>query len=243
MFGIFSDPMAITEFFNFVFAPLMAQGPLFAIVSVSLMISFVFSALYLMLVDQQKMKRIKSEIKEIQEKMKKAQKAGNDKEIKALFSNSMKLQNEMMRLTLKPIIISMLIFFIIIPWMYTNYGDISVKIVDGKGTITYGAITQNISVSNNSFHYLDSPDSKTYSIGDKIEFGGKTWETSYKPDARGFFERWRNVPVYGTLTLENVRYRLPFHFPGIGDKVGWLGLYIIISIPSTMLFRKILGVD
>jgi len=241
MFGRFSDPMAITEFFNFVFAPLMAQGPMFAIVSVSLLIAFVFSALYLVLVDQQKMKRIKSEIKEIQEKMKKAQKSGNDKEIKALFSNSMKLQNEMMRLTLKPIIVSMLIFFIIIPWMYTNYGDVSAKIVDGKGAFTYNNVGYNVSVSGTQFAI--SGDNQTHDFGYIIELGGKTWGTSYKTDARGFFERWRNVPVYGTLTFENVRYKLPFHFPGVGDNVGWLGLYIIISIPATMLFRKILGVD
>jgi len=233
--------MAIVDFFNFIFAPLMEQGFLFAIVAVSLMISFTFSVLYLVLVDQQKMKRIKAEIKETQEKMKKAQKEGNDKEIKALFSNSMKSQNEMMSLTLKPIIASMLIFLIVIPWMYTNYGDISVKIIDGKGAFTYHDVGHNISVSGTKFTILG--ENQTYDFGYKIEFAGKTWGTSYKPDARGFFEKWRNVPVYSTLTFENVRFKLPFHFPGIGDKVGWLGLYIIISIPSTMLFRKILGVD
>lgn len=235
--------MAITEFFNFIFAPLMKQGFMFAIAAVSLIISFIFSALYLVFVDQQKMKRIKSEIKEAQEKMKKAQKSGNDKEIKALFSNSMKSQNEMMRLTLKPIIVSMLLFFLVIPWMYTNYGDVSAKIVDSKGILVYGTLSENISVTNSTFRFTANTDSKIYDIGNKIEFARKTWGTSYNPDARGFFERWRNVPVYGTLTLENVRFKLPFHFPGIGDRVGWLGLYIIISIPSTMLFRKILGVD
>lgn len=235
--------MAITEFFNIIFAPLMAQGPLFAITAVSLMISFVFSALYLVLVDQQKMKRIKAEIKESQEKMKKAQKEHNDKEIKSLFSNSMKLQNEMMRLTLKPIIVSMVLFFIVIPWMYNNYGDVGAKIVDGKGEIIYVELRSNVTVSNNTFYGVNPVDSKIYAIGDKINFAGKTWGTAYKPDARGYFEKLRNVPVYGMFTLENVRFALPFNFPGVGNKVGWLGLYIIISIPSTMLFRKILGVD
>ncbi len=235
--------MALAEFFNYIFAPLMAQGDLFAIVSVSLLISFIFSALYLVLVDQQKMKRIKAETKEMQEKMKKAQKEGNDKEIKSLFSNSMKLNNEMMRLTMKPIIVSMIVFFMVIPWMSANYGDLSAKIVDGKGTFTYNAVAYNVSVLGNSFHGPNPVDSKTYTIGDKVLFAGKTWGTSYNPDARGFFEKFRNVPIYGTLTFENVRYNLPFNFPGVGTKIGWLGLYIIISIPTTMLFRKILGVD
>ncbi|MBU4246542.1 MAG: EMC3/TMCO1 family protein [Nanoarchaeota archaeon] len=235
--------MALTEFFNIIFAPFMAQGPMFAISIVSLMISFTFSALYLVFVDQQKMKRIKAEIKESQEKMKKAQKEHNDKEIKSLFSNSMKLQNEMMKLTLKPIIVSMLLFFIVIPWMYANYGDVSAKIVDGKGILVYGALSENISATNSTFRFSGNTDSKIYDIGNKFEFAGKTWNTSYQSDARGYFEKLRNVPVYGMLTLENARFKLPFRFPGIGDNVGWLGLYIIISIPSTMLFRKILGVD
>lgn len=240
--------MALAEFFNMIFAPLMAQGDLFAIVSVSLLISFVFSALYLVLVDQQKMKRIKAETKEAQEKMKKAQKEGNDKEIKALFSNSMKLNNEMMKLAMKPIIASMLIFFMIIPWMYANYGDINAKIIDGKGELVYAAVKQNaghiplnetVTVSDNTFIISG----KTYTIGNKFDFAGKTWGTSYNPDARGFFEKFRNVPVYGTLTLENARFNLPFNFPGVGSKIGWLGIYILISIPTTILFRKILGVD
>ncbi len=235
--------MVVTEFFNNIFTPLMAGGPLFAIVAVSLIISFVSALLYLVLVDQQKMRRLKAEMKESQEKMKKAQKEGNDKEIKSLFSNSMKLNSEMMRLTLKPIIVSMLLFFLIIPWLYANYGDVSTKIVDGKGELIYGELRQNITVSNNSFYGLIPTDSKTYNIGDKVDFAGMTWGTSYNPDGRGFFERLRNAPVYGTLTFENVRYNLPFYFPGVGNEIGWLGIYIIVSIPAALIFRKILGVD
>ncbi|VVB59403.1 Uncharacterised protein [uncultured archaeon] len=235
--------MAITEFFNSIFTPLMAGGPLFAIVAVSLIISFTSALLYLLLVDQQKMRRLKAEMKESQEKMKKAQKEGNDKEIKSLFSNSMKLNSEIMNLTLKPIIVSMIIFFLIIPWLYTNYGDINAKIVDGKGSFSYNGTIYNMSVSDKSFHGPNPADSKTYTIGDKVNFAGKVWGTSYKADGRGFFEKLRNAPVYGTFTLENVRYKLPFYFPGVGNQIGWLGIYIIVSIPSALIFRKILGVD
>ncbi len=40
-----------------------------------------------------------------------------------------------------------------------------------------------------------------------------------------------------------VVFDLPFPLPFIGSQIGWLGLYIIISIPTSTLFRKLLGVD
>jgi uncharacterized membrane protein (DUF106 family) len=44
--------------------------------------------------------------------------------------------------------------------------------------------------------------------------------------------------MYSTAT-----FMLPFPLPFVGNDVGWLGMYIIMSLPSSVLFRKILGVD
>lgn len=240
--------MVLTEFFNALFGPLMKASPLFAIVCVSVIISVVFSLLYRALIDKQKMKRVKSELKEMQEKMKKARETKNEKELKALFSNTMKLNNEMMVLTLKPMIVSMVLFFIVIPWFYSNYGDIEVKIIDGKGMLAIGGYgAENVTVSNEpssavlSFDF--SAHAQKYSPGDKIVVADKTWAIAYNPDARGFFEKFRNEPPYGMLTLENVRFELPFYIPLVCSEIGWLGLYILVSIPVTMIIRKFLGVD
>ncbi len=44
-------------------------------------------------------------------------------------------------------------------------------------------------------------------------------------------------------TYNGVSFALPFQIPFVGHDIGWLGLYIIISIPTSMLFRKLLKVD
>ncbi len=38
-------------------------------------------------------------------------------------------------------------------------------------------------------------------------------------------------------------FKLPFPLPFVGDTVGIIGLYIIISIPASIFFRKLLRVD
>ncbi len=222
--------MVFTEFFNFVFGPFVKLGPLYSISGISIIISFIFSALYLVLVNQETMKRIKSEQKEMQQKMKNAQKSKDDKALKDLFSTSMQLNNRMMMLTIKPMIASMLVFFIMIPWLSGTYGDITVKLEDDKGALKYvGAtvINENVTVSDSGAITIGS---KTYTAGDKIELAEKTWAAQYNKDK-------------SQIVLQNVRFKLPFSFPLVGTEVGWLGIYIIISLPATMLFRKLLGVD
>lgn len=222
--------MVFTEFFNFVFSPLVKLGPLYAIAGISLAISFVFSALYLVLVNQETMKRIKSEQKDMQQKMKNAQKSKDDKALKDLFSTSMQLQNRMMMLTIKPMIASMLVFFIMVPWLSGTYGDITVKLTDGRGELTYQNLSEKVVVSGNEKDTLVSIGEKGYASGDKAELAGKTWTVQYSKDK-------------SNVVLQNMRFKLPFSFPLVGTEVGWLGIYIIISLPATMLFRKLLGVD
>ncbi len=36
---------------------------------------------------------------------------------------------------------------------------------------------------------------------------------------------------------------LPIGLPLVGNAVGWLGLYIIVSMPATVVFRKVMGVQ
>lgn len=44
-------------------------------------------------------------------------------------------------------------------------------------------------------------------------------------------------------TFADLAVSLPVGLPIIGNAVGWLGLYIIVSMPSTVVFRKALGVQ
>jgi uncharacterized membrane protein (DUF106 family) len=48
--------------------------------------------------------------------------------------------------------------------------------------------------------------------------------------------------IMGT-SFEGVMLQLPFALPWIGNTLGWLGIYILVSLISTMIFRKVLGLD
>jgi len=57
-----------------------------------------------------------------------------------------------------------------------------------------------------------------------------------------------SVPILIALIIMGnsfsaVTLALPFALPWIGSTLGWLGIYIIVSLISTMVFRKLLGLD
>jgi uncharacterized membrane protein (DUF106 family) len=51
------------------------------------------------------------------------------------------------------------------------------------------------------------------------------------------FLPWMAATFTGTVA------NLPIDVPFVGSSVGWLGWYLIISIPASQMLRKILGVD
>lgn len=48
--------------------------------------------------------------------------------------------------------------------------------------------------------------------------------------------------LFGSAFSGVVLY-LPFALPWIGNDLGWFGIFICVSIISTMIFRKLLGLD
>lgn len=150
-------------FFDFLFKPLMTFGPLWAILGVSVIVSFIFSLTYKLLIDQDKMKFIKSELENLREKMNKAKKNNKEKELKDLYTKSLAISNKQMMLTMKPMMVSMIFIFILLPWLKYAYPE--------------------------------------------------------------------------------VLFKMPFYLPMFGATIGWLGLYIIVSLPTTFIFRKLLGVE
>lgn len=136
------------------------QNPAAGVAAAALLMSLVFSVSRRLLVDQAKLKHLMSEMKRLRERMKKISK-DDEKAHKALIGKSLKLNNQQMRLTLKPLAVSMLLVLLIFPWLART-------------------------------------------------FAGQS-------------------------------FSLPFAIPLLAPDaaVGWLGLYIIMSMPLTIIFRKV----
>lgn len=154
----------LNSFFNTMFGPVISLGPLYGISIVSALVSFIFALLNRLMVDISEMKRIKEKLKFFQQEAKKYQKEKNEKKMKELMGSQLEYSNKMMKMNMKPLLVSLLVIFPLLPWLRASFGT--------------------------------------------------------------------------------VQFVLPFPLPFAFDAaVGWLGLYILVSFPTTFVFRKALGVD
>lgn len=104
--------------------PLMALGPLLTITMLSVLISLFFAALYKFLVPREKAAALKKELQEIREKMAAAKKAKDEKEMKALMGRSLAASNAQMMMNMKPLMASMILVFVALPWFSWAYPNV-----------------------------------------------------------------------------------------------------------------------
>ena len=114
--------------------------------------------------DQRAVKNLKAEMKSINDRIKKAQKAGNTKEVSSLSSELMKLSGRQFQLNMKPMMITMVMFL-------------------------------------------------------------------------GVF--WFVIRAFYSEMVVNS----PFNIPFIGSNLGWFYWYLLVAIPTGLLFRKLLAVE
>jgi len=138
-------------------------NPLIGIALVATTLSFVFSLIYRLAMDVEKMKEIKRKSKKFKKMMDEARKKGDHKELKDLWEKSMKLTHEQFAMSMKPLIFTFALVIVVFPVLKKTYNGVT--------------------------------------------------------------------------------FALPFPLPFVGSHIGWLGMYIIVSVPTSMLFRKLLRVD
>ena len=126
-------------------------------------LSFFIAVIYRLLTKPEEMRRIKENMKQVNEKVKKAQKSGSTEEVNKLTSEMLKGSQEQFRQSMKPMMASMIIFFVFLGWVGAQFAELVV--------------------------------------------------------------------------------RLPFYIPFVGMECGWFMWYIIITLPATFLFRRLLGVE
>jgi uncharacterized membrane protein (DUF106 family) len=113
--------------------------------------------------NQKGVKNLKAEMKSLNASIKKAQKAGDTKEMNRLSGNLMKLSSKQFQLNMKPMMFSMMLFF----GMFAFFGTYYAELV---------------------------------------------------------------IPA-------------PFSIPFIGNSMGWFHWYLMIVLPGSFLFRKLLSVE
>ncbi|MBI2076199.1 MAG: DUF106 domain-containing protein [Candidatus Aenigmarchaeota archaeon] len=190
----------------------------------SVLVLFVMNIPYKFLINQNEARAIKARVKELQEKSKYVRRQGNQKMASQIMGDSFRESSKLTKMSLKPMLLSLVIVFIALPLLSNAYSDHVVELKDNKSNITINGNTYDISVAD-----------KVITIGNvtcespcmKKNIGGGLWNVNVNSNK---------------VEFARIVALLPVSLPVFADDAGWLGWYLIISIPVMILQRKLMKI-
>lgn len=226
--------------FDPVFTPLLGLGsPLtgarITIIAVSIVLSGIISIVYYLLMDVDAYQELKEKREALNKKMKEARNEGDTEQANEHMKEMASMQKEFFMLMMKPMLASMVLFFFLLPWMYTTFTPIvTMSPADSgyEGTLQYNGYSQSMSISGSNATTVQIGGSD-YEVGETFSMDGLRWKVL-------------NINTDGeqaTTKFAAEIVPLPVALPLVGDELGWLGTYILVSIPFTFIFRKMLGIQ
>lgn len=244
MAAIASFLAGLYGFYNTVFNPILALGPYTALGIFSAALAGLFSLIYWFLLDIEKQKEIKEKINEKQEKMKEARKNNETEKASEHMQETMKHNQKMMMLNFKPMIATMIFVALVFPWLGSTFAP-TVELTQQAnntftGDFTYNGQSGQITVINGTNQTVEFDGQQT-GIDGSIDAYGVAWDITRFGEAKSGF--LGSSLQSGTVLSLNARFvDLPFAIPLAGSALNWLGFYIIVAMPLTFIFRKMLGV-
>lgn len=239
----------VEPLFPYTFDPLLAPllavgsphtGALLTVGVVSVGLSAALMLLRYVLMDLDKHERVQERRKEINKKMKEAQNDGEVSKANEHMQEMLSLQKDMFHLQMKPMLVSMVVFFIILPWMYTTFIPIvSLSPANGgyTGALEYNGVTMPLTVENRTADNETQPvvivDGEAYSTGESFTMQDLPWKV-------------KDITVNeesADVRMAAEIIQLPFSLPFVGDELGWFGTYFVFVLPSSILFGKLLGIQ
>ncbi|MFA4819571.1 MAG: EMC3/TMCO1 family protein [Candidatus Aenigmatarchaeota archaeon] len=208
---------------EFLFSFLLVYTPALAVLIFSIIILIVINIFYKILINQNEAKQIKQKTKDISKEMKDAQKAGDTGRSKRLMSDLLTENNRMMKMTMKPMIVSLIVVMLLLPSLATFYSDKMVVIKDGAGSVVLDENTYAVQKIDNTVSIGDT----SCQIPCQTEIGKYNYKISLENS---------NVKVAQIVAT------LPFVLPFLGSTFGWLGWYIICSVPLVIIIRKVMKI-
>ncbi|MDY6771501.1 MAG: EMC3/TMCO1 family protein [Candidatus Nanohaloarchaea archaeon] len=233
--------------FDLVFGPFFALfdlsiAPQLALGALSILLAALVSVVYYIMIDKEKYDRIKQKQQKYQDKIKEAKENDEMDKVNKYISENMKLQKDFMKVSLKPILGSMLLFFLFMPWVLHTFVPVTTlqpaQQGDGyTGNLTFLDGQYNLgelqATAQNNDTYILQHGNETYREGNMMKIRGMSWQV-------------QNIQVQDSeaaVKLSLSFLHLPFSLPLAGDSLEWLGFYIIFQLPFTFIFRKMLGLQ
>ncbi len=235
---------AMYSFYNVVFQPVLSLGPYLALGFFSVCLAGLFSVIRYLLLNHEKADEIQDKISEKQEKMKEARENDNHKKASEYTKEVFKHNQKFMMLNMKPMIGTMVFVALIFPWLGASFAPVvQVQEVDDDvydGNFTYAGQQTPITIENTSEQFTVSTDGQKVSTGEQLEINGFQWTVKdFRERSPGIFSSTEG-PAVG---FNGMFVPLPFSLPFIGPALNWLGFYILIAMPLTFAFNKLLGIQ
>lgn len=199
-------------------ASLLPFPPVISLLIVSFVVLLTINLGYKFLIDQQQAKRTKERINDLRKKMDSAK--DDKKKTAELFSEIMKENTGLMRMTFKPMLLSLLLFFLVFPLITAEYGDV---VVAGNATnVTLGNAAYPVRVADNA---MSAP--VQCAMPCRTSVASNVWNIQREN---------------GNIRFGRIVAFPPVPLPFVGDDLGWIGWYFLSSIPLVILLRKLLKI-
>lgn len=200
----------------------------------SILVLIVINLFSKFFVNQSTAKAIKDNIKELQKKSTEERKAGNNEKSNQLMKDMMSENSKLMKMNMKPLLFSMgfvLVFLAILSSVYVQQYDLGKQsMIDGVPVIAEKTDSMiRLTAGNETVQFNQSSQAR-------MEIAGIERVIAVKNQG-GFLSQPGEK-----LSIETVVVKTPVPLPYFGDKFGWLGWYIICSIPLTIVLRKLMKI-
>lgn len=193
------------------------------IILLSFVILFTINLFYKLLVNQGQAKQMRENIENMNKQLREEQKTGNKERANQLLSDIMREQGRIMRMSMKPLFISFIIVAVFLYFVGNAYADMSVQLNDNKGAVT-----------------IDGQEYQVEKIDDTIKIGSSECEA---PCTKAIGNSaWHVSAESDKVKFVRIVASLPISLPLLGSDAGFLGWYIIVSIPTMMILRKLMKI-
>ena len=246
MAGIDSLLQVMYGFYDGLFQPLLAAGPYVSLGAFSAVLALIFSVIYWWLLDVERQQELKDKVQEKQEERKELQEEGRDDEVKEVMGDMMELNQSMMMLNIKPMLATFVFVGLFFPWLGSTYAPAAELSETGNqsysGNLTYAGDTVPVTVTNSSDVVVEV-DGSSAQPGGFVSALGVDWQVAKFSESGGGGFLFFGGGGDGPRVKFNAEFvPLPVSLPFVGSVLNWLGFYILITMPLSIVFRKMLGV-
>jgi uncharacterized membrane protein (DUF106 family) len=238
--GIGAILAPLFSFYNTVFQPLLLLGPYVSLGFFSVLLAGLFSVIYWWLLDIERADEIKEKLNNYQDKMKEAREEDEHDKASDHLKKTLQLNQKFMMLNMKPMFATMIFVALIFPWLGSVYApQVQMNQVSNgtwEGNFTYAGQTELLTAENTSEGMKISTLQSEAGINGEVKAFSMNWQVTG-------FNTVQNVEHDAVTKLNAAFINLPVSLPLVGKALNWLGFYILIVMPLTYVFRKLLGVQ